>query len=167
MLLKQNLESSLNSKEIKPVNPKGKQTLNIHWKDWCWSWSSSTLATSCKQPTHWKGPWCWERLRAGGEVGDRGWSGWMASVTQWTRIWAYSGRLWRTGKPGVLHSTGSQRVGHDWVTEQQQKHSSVKLARKLRNASKVEIIISTPSILEILMKWESFGSCKMLYKQWW
>ena len=46
--------------------------VNIHWKDWCWSWSSNTLATWCEQPTHWKRPWCWGRLRAG-EVGDRGW----------------------------------------------------------------------------------------------
>ena len=49
------------------------------WKDWCWSWSwnSNTLATWCKELTHWKRPWCWERLRAGGERGDRGWDfGW-------------------------------------------------------------------------------------------
>ena len=45
---------------IKPVNPKGNQLLNCHWKDWCWSWNSNTLATWCKQPTHWKRPWCWE-----------------------------------------------------------------------------------------------------------
>ena len=52
-----------------------KSTLNMHWKDWWWSWSSSTLVTWCKEPTHWKIPWCWERLRAGGEEGDRGWDG--------------------------------------------------------------------------------------------
>ena len=54
-------------------------TLNIHWKDW--SWSSKTLATWCKEPTHWKRPWCRERLRAGGKEGDRGWDGWMTSST--------------------------------------------------------------------------------------
>ena len=63
-----------------------KSTLNIHWKDLCWSWSSNTLATWCKEPTHWKKPWCWERLRAGGEGDDRGWDGWMASLTQWTSL---------------------------------------------------------------------------------
>ena len=47
-----------------------RSTLNIHWKDWCWSWSSNILATWCKEPTHWKSPWCWERLRAGGEGDD-------------------------------------------------------------------------------------------------
>jgi len=55
--------------------------LNIHWKDWCWSWNSSTLATWCKELTHLKRPWCWERLRAGGEGDDRGCNGWMASPT--------------------------------------------------------------------------------------
>ena len=62
-------------------------------------------------------PWCWERLKAGGEGGDRGWDGWMASVTQWTWVWASSRRWWRSGKPGVLQSMGLQRVGHDWATE--------------------------------------------------
>ena len=61
--------------------------------------------------------WCWERLKAGGEGDDRGWDGWMASLTQWTWVWANSGGCWWTGKPGVLQSMGLQRVGHDWVTE--------------------------------------------------
>ena len=60
----------------------------IHWKDWCWSWSSNTLATWGEEPTYWKRPWCWERLKAGWEEGDRGWDGWMASLTQWTWVWA-------------------------------------------------------------------------------
>ena len=92
-----------------------KSVLNIHWKDWCWS--SNTLSTWCKELTHWKRPWCWERLRAGGEGDDRGWDGWMASPTQWTWVWISSRSWWWTGKPGVLQSMGSQRVGHDWVTE--------------------------------------------------
>ena len=83
-------------------------TLSIHWKNWFWSWSSNTLATWCKELTHWERPWCWERLKAGGEGDDWGWDGWMASWTQWTWVWANSGREWRTGKPGVLQSPGSQ-----------------------------------------------------------
>ena len=63
----------------------------IHWKDWCWSWSSSTLTTWCEELTHWKTSWCWERLKVG-EGGDRGWDGWMASPTRWTWVWANSGR---------------------------------------------------------------------------
>ena len=77
----------------------------------------NTLATWCKQLTHWKRPWCWERLKAGGEGDDRGWDCWMASPTRWKWVWASSRSWWWTGKPGVLQSTGSQRVGHDWATE--------------------------------------------------
>ena len=86
-------------------------------KGWCWSWISSTLATSWEEVTHWKGPWCWEGLRAGGERDDRGWDGWKASPTQWTWVWVNSGSSWWTGRPGVLQSMRSQRVGHDWATE--------------------------------------------------
>ena len=62
-------------------------------------------------------PWCWERLRAGGEGDDRGWDGWMALLTRWTWVWVNSGSWWWTGRPGVLWFMGSQRVRHDWVTE--------------------------------------------------
>ena len=86
---------------------------------WCCSWNSNTLATWCKELTHWKRSWCWERLRAG-EGDDRGWDGWMASPTQWTWVWTNSSRWLRTGKPGMLQSMGSQRVRHNWGTEQQQ-----------------------------------------------
>ena len=82
-----------------------KSVLNVHWKDWRWSWSSNTLASWCKELTHWKRPWCWESLRAEGEWGDR--DGWMTSLTQWTWIWANSGRQWKTEKPDVLQSMGS------------------------------------------------------------
>ena len=62
-------------------------------------------------------PWCWKRLRAGGEGDDRGWDGWMASPTQWTWVCVNSRCWWWTGKPGVLQTMASERVGHDWVTE--------------------------------------------------
>ena len=91
--------------------------LGVHWKDWCWSGNSNTLATWCEELTHLKRPWCWERLRAGGEGDDRGWDGWMASPTQWTWGWVDSRSWWRTGRPGVLQFIGSQKVGYDWVTE--------------------------------------------------
>ena len=80
--------------------------LNIHWKDWCWSWDSNTLATWCEELTHWKRPWCWERLKAG-EGDDRGWDGWMATPTQWTWVWVNSGR-WRW-RPGMLQSMGGAK----------------------------------------------------------
>ena len=67
--------------------------------------------------TYWKRPWCWERLKAGGEGDDRGWDVWMASLTRWTWVWGNS-RNWRwTGKPDLLRSMGSERVRHDWVTD--------------------------------------------------
>ena len=78
---------------------------------------SSTLATSCKELTHWKRLWCWEGLGTGGEGDDRGWDGCMASLTQWTRVWVNSGSWWWTGRPGVLRFMGSQRVGHNWATK--------------------------------------------------
>ena len=83
----------------------------------CWNWNSNTLAASCEELTHWKRPWCWEGLGAGGEGDDRGWDGWMASRTRWTWVWVISGSWWRTGRPGVLRFMGSQWVGHDWATE--------------------------------------------------
>ena len=95
----------------------------MHWKDWSWSWSSNPLATWFEELTHWKRPWCWERLKAGGEGGNRGWDGWTASLTQWTWVWANSRRQWRTGKPGVLQFIGLQRVRHNWATEQQQSET--------------------------------------------
>ena len=67
--------------------------------------------------THSKRPWCWERLKVGGEGDDRGWGGWMASPTQWTWVWASSRSWWWTGRPGMLQYKGSQRVRHDWATE--------------------------------------------------
>ena len=99
VVLEKTLESPLDSKEIKSVNPKG-----IHWKGW--SWSANTLATWCEELTRWKRPWCWERLRAGGEGEDRGWDGWMASLTQWTWVWVSPGRWWWTGRPGVQQPWG-------------------------------------------------------------
>ena len=65
MVLKNTLESPLDCKEIKPVNPEGNKSWM--WKDWCWSWNYNTLDTWWEELTHWKRPWCWERLKAGGE----------------------------------------------------------------------------------------------------
>ena len=119
VVLERTLESPVNYKEIQPVNPKGNQS-NIHWKDWCWSWSSNTVATWCKESTHWKRSCWWKRLTAGGEGDDREWDGWMASPIQQTWAWANSRRWWRTGKP-VLHAAvhdvaKSQTQLSDWTT---------------------------------------------------
>ena len=93
--------------------------LKLHWWSWpLWRFPLSKLinvfygATSCEELTHWKRPWCWEGLGAGGKGDDRGWDGWMASPIQWKLVWVNSGRWWWTGRPGVLRFMGSQRVGH-------------------------------------------------------
>ena len=75
------------------------------------------FATWCKELTHLKRPWRWERLRAGGERDDKAWDGWMALSTRWTWVWVDCGSWWWTGRPGVLPFMGSQRVGHDWAAE--------------------------------------------------
>ena len=87
-----------------------------NWKDWCWDWNSNTLATSWEELTHWKRPWCWEGLGAGGAGDDRGWDGWMVSPTRWTWVWVNSRSWWWTGRPDVLRFMGSQRCGHtEWL----------------------------------------------------
>ena len=74
-----------------------------YWENYA---SSPFHATWCEEPTHWKRPWCWERLKAGGEGDDREPDGWMTSLTQWTWVWASSGRWRRTGTPRALQSMG-------------------------------------------------------------
>ena len=91
--------------------------VHIHWKDWCWSWNSHNLATWCKELTHLKRPWCWERSKEGGKGDDKGWDGCMASLTQWTWVCIDTRSLWWIGRPDVLQSLESQRVGHVWSAE--------------------------------------------------
>ena len=116
VMLEKTLESPLDCKETQSVHPKGDQS---------WMFIGRTDAKAeapTLGPPHaksWligKRPWCWERLKAGGEGDNRGWDGWLVSLTQW--VWASSWRWWRTGKPGVLQSMTLQRVRHNWATEQ-------------------------------------------------
>ena len=116
VVLEKTLESPLDCKEILPVHSK---------EDQSWIFIGRTdveaetpiLATWCEKLTHLKRPWCWERLKAGGEGDDRGWDGWMASPTEWTWVWVNSGSWWWTGRPGMLRFMGLQRVRHNWSTE--------------------------------------------------
>ena len=91
-----------------------KSQIRLNWTEHIIQ-NSNTLSTWCEELTHWKRPWCWERLKAGGEGDNRGWDGWMASSTQWTWVWANWWRWWRTGKPGVLQSMGSQSDTTEWL----------------------------------------------------
>ena len=104
------LESPLDCKEIQPVHPKGNQSWIFIRRTDAEAEALVNLATWCEELIHWKRPWCWERLKAGGEGDGRRWDGWMASLTQWTWVWVNSGSWWWTGRPGVLQSLGSQRV---------------------------------------------------------
>ena len=118
VVLENTLENPLDCKEIQPVHPKGNQSwILTHWKDWFWSSNSNNLATWCEELTHWKKPWCCERLKVRGEGDGIGWDGWMESPTRGTWVWVSSRTWWWTGKPGVLQSMGSQRVRHDRPTE--------------------------------------------------
>ena len=110
------LESPLDCKEIQPDHPKGNQSWVFFGRNNAKAENSNTAATCCEELTYLKRPWCWERLKAGGERDDRGWEGWMTSLTQWTCVWVNSRSWWWTGRPGMLQSMGSQRVRHDWVT---------------------------------------------------
>ena len=102
--------------------------MNTHWKDLCSRWSSNTLETWWEQLTHWKRPWCWERLKVGGERDDRGWDDWMVSPIQWTWTWENSSRWWGTGKPVILQSLElqSQTWLGDWTTTTSGKHLLLK-----------------------------------------
>ena len=84
-----------------------------------------TLRPPDAKSWHFRNDGCWERLKAGGKGNNRGWDGWMASLTQWTWVWVNSGSWWWTGRPGVLQSLGLQRAWHDWVTELNWTFSSV------------------------------------------
>ena len=116
VVLEKTFESPLDCKEIQPVHPKGNQS---------WIFTGRTdgeAETPILGPPDAKN-WLISktlmlgRLKAGGEGDDRGWDGWMASLTQWTWVWASSGGWWWTGRPGVLQSMWSQRAGHYWATE--------------------------------------------------
>ena len=114
LVLEKALEGPLDSKEIKPVNPKGNQP-------WIFIGRTDAKAEALiLWPPDGKS-WLIGKDSDAGEVGDRGWNGWMASPTQWTWVWANSGRYWRTGKPGMLQSIGSQRIWHDLATEETSK----------------------------------------------
>ena len=115
VVLEKTLESPLDCKEVQPVHPKGDQSwIFTGWTD---AEAETTLATWCKELTQWKRPWCWERLKAGGEGDHRGWDGWMVSLIQWAWVWVNTGSWWWTKKPVMFWSMELQRVRHNWVTE--------------------------------------------------
>ena len=119
VVLEKTLKSPFDCKEVQPVHTKGNQSWMFIGRTDVEADTPILWPPDSKSWLIWKDPF-WERLRTGGEGGSRRWDGWMVSLTQWTWVWANSGREWRTGKPGMLQSMGSQRVGHDLATEQQE-----------------------------------------------
>ena len=115
MVLEKTLESPLDCKEIQPVHSEGDQSWVFFGRND--AQAETPVLWPPHELTHWKRLWCWEGLGVGGEGDNRGWDGCMASPTQWTWVWVNSGSWWWLGRPGVLRFMGSQRVGHDWVTE--------------------------------------------------
>ena len=116
VVLEKTLESPLDCKEIQPVHHKGDQSwVFIRRTDF--EAETPIFSPPEAKSSHWKRPWCWERLRAGGEGDDRGWDGWMALLPRWTWVWVNSGSWQWTGRPGVLWFMGLQRVRHDWATK--------------------------------------------------
>ena len=108
------LESPLDCKEIQPVHPKGDQFWVFIGRTDAEA-NSNTLTTWWEELTHWKRPWCWEGMEAGGERDNRGWDGWKASPTQWTWVWVNSRNWWWTGRPSVLQFMGSQ--SRTWLSD--------------------------------------------------
>ena len=117
VVLEKTLESPLDCKEIQPVHPKVDQSWVFIRRTDVEAETPILWPPDEKSWLIWKKPWCWERLRAGGERDNRGWDGWMASLTRWTWVWVNSGSWWWTGRPGALRFMESQRVRHNRVTE--------------------------------------------------
>ena len=115
-------ESPLDSKEIQPVHPKGNQSRICIGRTDAEAETPLLWPSDAKELTHWKRPWCWERLKVWGEGDNRGWNGRVASLTRWMWVWASSGSWWWTGRPDELQSTASQWAGHDWATEMNWGH---------------------------------------------
>ena len=116
VVLEKTLESPLDSKEIQLVHTKGNQS-------WVFIGRIDVKAETLKLRHLMRTVDSLEKTLMLGGIGgrikrdNRGWDGWMASPTRWTWFWVNSGSWWWTGRPGVLRFMGSQRVGHDWVTE--------------------------------------------------
>ena len=141
VVLEKTLESPLDCKEIQPVHPKGNQS---------WVFIGRTDAEAetrilwppIEELTHLKRPWFWERLKAGGEGDDRGWAGWMVSLTRWTWVWVNSGSWWWTGRPGVLCVVHGVPKNQRWLSDWTELKCEVKL--------KPQIFIYDFQILKVL-----------------
>ena len=122
VVLEKTLESPLYCKQIKPVNPKGNQSWILIWRTDAETETSILWLPDVKNRLIGKDPDAGKDWGQEGRRGRQRMRSWVALPTQWTWVWASSGSWWWTGRPGVLQSMASQSVGHDWVTEQQQRY---------------------------------------------
>ena len=172
VMLEKTLESPLNCKEIKPVHPKGNQSWIFIRRTDAEAEAPILWPLEVKK-IHWKRPWCWERLKAGGEGDDRRWDCWVASLTQWTWVWAGSGSWWWTGKPHVLQSMWSQsrtRLSHWtelknvllglpwWLSSEEsacqcRKHEFDSWSRKILHASEQPSLCTTTELCSGVLEW--------------
>ena len=127
VVLEKTLESPLDSKEIKPVNLKGNQSWVFIGRTE--AEAPNTLTTWCDELPHWKRPWCWERLKTGGEGNNRGWDGWMTSPTQWTWM----------AQPNLMDMTLSklQELGMDWEAWHATVHGMAKSQTQMSDWSEL------------------------------
>ena len=119
VVLEKTLESPLDCKEIQLVHPKGNQSWIFIGRTDVEAETPILWWPDCDELTHWKRPWCWERLKAEVEGDDREWDSWMTLPFQWTWVWLSSRSWWWTWKPGMLETMGLQRVRRDGATKQQ------------------------------------------------
>ena len=154
VVLEKTLESPLDCKEIQPVHPKGDQF-------WIFIGRSDVEAETpghghlMQRTDSFEETLMLRKIEGWGEGEDRGWNGWMVSPTQWTRVWVNSGSWWQTGRPGVLRSMGSQKVGHDWVTEpnwQYTTYAPICLSCKYKVKSEEKSLVVTS-----MLKWKVMG----------
>ena len=162
---RENSCKSLGQQGYQTSQSSGKSTLDTHWRDWCWSWNSSTLVIWCEQLTHQKSPWCWESLRAEGEEGVRGWDRWLDGITDATdmnlgklREMVRDREAWRAAVHGVTKCR--TRLG-DWTppplaNNVQSKSRKMRMIpgesiyRQPRPMRKIDLGGSTSRLLSIL-----------------
>ena len=147
VVLEKTLESPLDCKEIQPVHPKGNQSWMFIGKT---DVEADTPILRPPDAKSWnlKRPWCWERLKAEGERDDRGWDGWIASLTQWTWVWVNSESWW--WMRGLVCCSLWGRKESD--TTERLNWTDALTCWQIRNSKRMAVFFSGATILKIRRK---------------
>jgi len=150
-------KSDLDCKEIQPVNPKGNQSWIFIWRTDAEAETPILWPSDLEEPAHLKRPWCWERLKAGGEGDDRRWDGWMASPTWWTWVWVSSGNSWWHAQvvknlPSMQETRIQSLGGEDLLKNGMATHSSI-LAWRLPGTEDPSVLQSMGSQSQTQLNW--------------